>query len=65
VCDVQAYSHRGQTLVLENPWPNHMVTITRYPSEKQLTISGERLSIPTEIGETIQIEPIQTFHSGN
>lgn len=51
---VEITSERGRRCTIETPWPGHKVIVTRGGGETQ-TISGSRLEIETEVGETLRL----------
>jgi alpha-L-fucosidase 2 len=56
VRDVRIHSEKGRNCVVQNPWPNHAVTLTRN-GRKAETLVGMRLGFATKPGEIIVVEP--------
>ncbi|MDD2442193.1 MAG: hypothetical protein PHG76_08765 [Eubacteriales bacterium] len=51
VCSVSIRANRDGELVLQNPWPGHVVSVGSHP------VSGDRLTIPVKAGDVLAIRP--------
>lgn len=51
---VEIYSERGRRCTIDNPWPGQEVRVTRRGGKVE-SLSGDRLMIDTEVGETLRL----------
>jgi hypothetical protein len=49
-------SERGRNCMIENPWPDRQVTVTRGDGTTELAV-GERFTLDTKIGERLRLVP--------
>ena len=55
---VTLLSERGRDAIVETPWPGMAVAVTRN-GQKAETLTGERLSLKTSVGETVGLAPVK------
>jgi hypothetical protein len=59
VAEVRIVSRKGRDCTIENPWPGRPITLVRN-GRKGETLTGERITFATAVGETVEIRDEST-----
>jgi hypothetical protein len=57
VRNVEIFSEKGRSCTIVNPWPGSRVIISRVDDKTQ-TLSGERFTFETTVGEKLRLLPV-------